>query len=79
MQLDNIHLFTQYDMAASVIGLATVGGMCSSTSSAGVEQMTFDSATHAATYTHEMGHNFDMVHDASGDPYIMAPSVSSRT
>jgi hypothetical protein len=64
-------------MAASVIGLAWVGVVCGS-SSAGVEQMTFNQATHGSVYTHEMGHNWAMGHDASGALFVMAPSVNSR-
>ena len=60
------------------IGLAYVGGTCSSAK----YQLIEDAVTgylRGVLVAHETGHNFGANHDASGAPYIMAPSVSNVT
>eukprot|EP00485_Elphidium_margaritaceum_P019594 CAMPEP_0202730350 /NCGR_PEP_ID=MMETSP1385-20130828/186595_1 /ASSEMBLY_ACC=CAM_ASM_000861 /TAXON_ID=933848 /ORGANISM="Elphidium margaritaceum" /LENGTH=1359 /DNA_ID=CAMNT_0049396623 /DNA_START=346 /DNA_END=4425 /DNA_ORIENTATION=+ len=78
---DNAQLFTYYDFIGPTVGYAAVPGMCISSSSGGIEQMTYDEEYNAVIVAHEMGHNFNMDHDGSGnlcDPSanIMA-SISS--
>lgn len=64
----------------NVIGLATIGGICSNSRYNILEAFYGDEPYNATSNRtlqgHEMGHNFNADHDASGTYYIMAPSVS---
>ena len=78
---DNSQLFSYYDFASSVIGYASLPGMCITSSSGGIEQCTYDDEYNGNIVAHEMGHNFNMQHDGNGNAcspsdYIMA-SVGS--
>lgn len=73
--VDGFAAFTGQKMAANVIGIATIGSYCDnsrSLSSTMVVRHTSDSVT-PTTVAHELGHNLDAVHTATG---IMAASVS---
>jgi len=76
---DNAHLFSYEDFESSVVGYANMQSMCSSYSSGGINQMTYDAEYNAGIVSHEMGHNFAMRHDSDGNTcsstgYIMASS-----
>ena len=64
---DNAQLFSYYDFASSVIGYASLPGMCISSSSGGIEQCTYDDEYNGNIVAHEMGHNFNMQHDSNGN------------
>jgi len=64
---DNAQLFSYYDFASSVIGYASLPGMCIASSSGGIEQCTYDDEYNANIVAHEMGHNFNMQHDSNGN------------
>ena len=71
-------LYTYRDMDGSVIGIAWVGTVCNNGSKYNVIQdWTTNLNLQRCTVAHEIGHNFNCQHDASGSPYIMAPSVSN--
>eukprot|EP01083_Nonionella_stella_P164502 544590_1 len=76
-EYDNAQLFSYYDFYDTVIGYASLPGMCITGRSGGIEQCTYDDEYNAAIVAHMMGHNFNMQHDGianSCDPenYIMA-------
>eukprot|EP01084_Bolivina_argentea_P210600 358396_1 len=78
---DNAQLFSYYDFFSTVIGLASLPGMCIAAFSGGIEQTTYDDEYNGNIVAHEMGHNFNMVHDGAnnacnGNDYIMAGSGS---
>ncbi len=73
--VDGFAAFTGQKMSGNVIGIATIGSYCDnsrSLSATMVVRHTSDSVT-PTTIAHELGHNVDAVHTASG---IMAASVS---
>nr|XP_006821011.1 PREDICTED: disintegrin and metalloproteinase domain-containing protein 12-like [Saccoglossus kowalevskii] len=63
---DNAQLLTGRTFDGSTVGMASLGGMCSSERSAGVNE---DHGIHAAdvasTMTHELGHNIGLLHDTT--------------
>jgi hypothetical protein len=66
--------------STGVIGLAYVGGTCTSFRYQILEDLFFLSGAELGVLAaHETGHNFGATHDASGAPFIMAPSVSTVT
>lgn len=76
---DNAQLFSYLDFESSVVGYANMQSMCSTYSSGGINQMTYDAEYNAGIVSHEMGHNFAMRHDSDGNDcsstgYIMASS-----
>ncbi|KAK7072980.1 Adt-1p [Halocaridina rubra] len=80
--LSGIDLWNDKPSENSTVGLAYVGGMCTSSYSCTVNEAT----SFAAAYiiAHEMGHNFDMKHDGSDaawscnpNEYIMSPVMAS--
>jgi hypothetical protein len=73
--VDGFAAFTGQKMSGNVIGIATIGSFCDnsrSLSATMVVRHTSDSVT-PTTIAHELGHNVDAVHTATG---IMAASVS---
>ena len=66
-----------YDGAGSgTVGVAWVGAICTSSRYAVCDKLG-SAESNRVLVAHEMGHNFGANHDASGAPYIMAPSVSN--
>ena len=64
---------------ASVIGYAYVGVICTSNK---YQILEFNNSTawqERVLTSHELGHNFDAVHDAAGSGFIMAPSVNNTS
>eukprot|EP01083_Nonionella_stella_P019496 54151_1 len=79
---DNAHLLSYYDFESSVIGYASISGMCSASTSGAIDQVTYDDEYNGNIIAHEMGHNFGMQHDGLGntcDPaqWIMASKGST--
>lgn len=72
-------LWSNRDFDGSTVGLAWVGAVCSSYQYNILQDFTTNSSYKRVLNAHEVGHNFDADHDASGSPYIMAPAVSSAT
>jgi hypothetical protein len=79
---DLAHLFTDRDLDGSTIGIAWLGTVCGSHGT-GVSQDMSNSTYRMLLAAHELGHNFDAIHDGtgscSGEPsdYIMWPSLQS--
>ncbi len=74
---DEAQFWTNRDFNGSTVGYAGTGAICG-TNRYHILQDFSTSATDLRSLTaHEMGHNWGAGHDASGAPFIMAPSVNS--
>ena len=73
---DVASLWSDRDFNGNTIGLAWVGALCSGSRYNILERFTSNSAFLRNLQAHELGHNFDADHDATGSPTIMAPSVN---
>lgn len=70
-------LWTNRNFDGATVGLAWVNQVC-----AGYKYHVLQDFTSLATFlrvlvSHEIGHNFNALHDPSGSPHIMAPAVQS--
>lgn len=75
---DVASLWTDRDFNGTTIGLAWVGGVCTNNFKYNVLQDFSNNADLTRVLNaHELGHNFDAVHDAGGSNFIMAPSVTN--
>lgn len=63
----------------TTIGLAWVGVVCGGFRYHVLEDFSTNANSLRVLTSHEMGHNFDQGHDASGSPFIMAPAVNNTT
>ncbi len=73
------HLWSARDFDGTTIGLAYVGVICTGSRYAVLEDFSTNASFIRVLTAHEMGHNFDALHDASGSNTIMAPSVNTAT
>lgn len=76
-EFDVASLWSNRDFNGSTIGLAWVGGTCSSFRYNILQDFSTNAALLRVLQAHELGHNFNSGHDASGSPNIMAPAVNS--
>lgn len=74
---DVAQLWTNRDFDGSTIGIAYVGAICNSFRYQALQDFSSNANLKRVMVAHELGHNFDADHDASGAPFIMAPSVSN--
>ncbi len=74
---DVASLWTNRDFNGDVIGIAWIGAVCSSYRYNILQDFTNNANFLRVLQAHEMGHNFDAVHDAPNSGFIMAPSVSN--
>lgn len=70
-------LWTSRTFSFGVVGIAWLGTVCTNLRYNCISDFTSNPNFIRCTVSHEMGHNFNCEHDASGAPYIMAPAVSS--
>lgn len=68
-----------YSGSSSVIGLATISGICTTFKYQILEDFGGSGLELGLLAAHETGHNLGANHDNSGDPYIMAPSVNASS
>ncbi len=73
------HLWTERDFDGPTIAYAYVGVVCTGSRYAILQDFSNNANFLRVLTSHETGHNFDAVHDASGANFIMAPSVNSAT
>ncbi len=59
-----------------VVGIAWSGGLCTFNRYHVLTDFTEHAEALRVTASHEIGHNFGAEHDAEGDPYIMAPTLT---
>lgn len=77
---DLAQLWTNRDFDGSTVGLAYTPGVCGSFKYHILQDFLPATMSELRCMTsHEIGHNFNSGHDNFGDPYIMAPVVSSST
>lgn len=72
-------LWTKRTLNNNVVGIAYVGAVCTGSRYNVLTDFTTNAAQKRVMVAHEIGHNFDAVHDASGSGFIMAPSVNTST
>lgn len=73
-------IWTGREFNGGTIGIAWVGGVCfTNFRYNALENINSSASIKRVLVAHELGHNFDAVHDASGSGFIMQPSVSTST
>lgn len=72
-------LWTNRDFDGATIGLAGLGVVCTSSGYNVLQDFSSNADLTRVLVSHEIGHNFDATHDASGSLHIMAPSVQNTT
>lgn len=70
-------LWTGRDFAGSTVGIAWLGAVCTQIRYNCLSDFTSNANFKRVMTSHEIGHNFDAFHDASGSPHIMAPTVQN--
>jgi len=76
---DVASLWSDRNFDGSTIGYAYVGAICSSVRYNINQHFSNNLNLLRVLQAHELGHNFSAQHDASGSPYIMAPSVQNTS
>ena len=72
-------IWTDRNFDGSTIGIAWVGAVCTGNRYNALQDFTNNAQTKRVMVAHEIGHNFNASHDASGSGFIMAPSVNNTT
>ncbi len=72
-------LWSDRDFDGGTIGLAWVGSVCTANRYNVLEDFNSNAQLIRVLTAHEIGHNFDALHDAAGSSFIMAPSVANVT
>ena len=72
-------MWTHRDFDGPTIGIAWLASVCSSDRYHLLSDFGSNADLKRVMTAHEIGHNFDAVHDPSGSPYIMAPAVQNTT
>ena len=70
-------LWTDRNFNGSTVGIAYLGVVCTGSRYNCLMNFTSNPVTKRFMVSHELGHNFNASHDASGSPFIMAPTVAS--
>jgi hypothetical protein len=68
--------FSTQEFNGGVIGLAYMGFTCNTIGDAAIREFGGNAQTMRCLLSHEIGHNFNMSHDAAGSGFIMAPSIN---
>lgn len=81
VQRDVAHLMTGKNIDGSVIGIASLGVICTTRAAYGLSQSRFTSnmASRAALTAHELGHNWASGHCSGNDCRIMCPGLGGCT
>jgi PKD repeat protein len=74
---DVASLWSDRNFQGSTIGLAWVGVLCETNRYNILQHFTTNSNQLRVLQAHELGHNFNSLHDSQGSNTIMAPSVNS--
>ncbi len=73
-------IWTGREFNGGTIGIAWVGGVCfTNFRYNALENINSSASVKRVLVAHELGHNFDAVHDAANSGFIMQPSVSTST
>ncbi|MFK8056762.1 MAG: PKD domain-containing protein [Saprospiraceae bacterium] len=72
-------LWTRRNFNGPTIGVAWVGGLCGGSRYHVLQDFTTNADLTRVLVSHEIGHNFNSLHDAGGSPFIMAPSVQNTS
>ena len=70
-------LWTDRDFDGGTVGIAYLGVVCTGSRYNCLQNFTNNAVTKRFMVSHELGHNFNASHDASGSPFIMAPVVAT--
>ncbi|TVR89757.1 MAG: PKD domain-containing protein [Saprospirales bacterium] len=70
-------LWTARNFDGNTLGMAYVGGACNNSRYSVNQDFTSNAEFLRVLLAHELGHNFNALHDAQGAPFIMAPAVST--
>jgi Metallo-peptidase family M12/Reprolysin family propeptide len=77
------HLMTGRTMDGNIVGIAYLGAVCNGDYSASLSQSTVSTTMGALVAAHELGHNFNSVHDgvpgvcaSTPQTYLMAPTIN---
>ena len=73
---DVASLWTDKDLDGNVVGVAYLGGACLNTRYNVLQDFVGTPDEKRVLLSHELGHNFNAIHDASGSNFIMAPSIT---
>jgi len=76
---DVAQIWTNRNFSGSTIGVAWLFGICNSNRYHALQDFTSNATFLRVLTSHELGHNFSSSHDASGSPFIMAPSVQNTS
>ncbi len=68
--------FRTQAFTGGVIGLAYMGFTCNNVGDAAIREFGGNAQTMRCLLSHEIGHNFNIPHDAAGSGFIMAPSIN---